>query len=138
MSYKEFSDLSVCPHSPYIDISAHMKIYEYTYCMLIYIYIYTLIYPFPFSIIFFRLLSISLPHGRKVLSKKKAKAQRSQKQNWYGKQKKSQNCRGNYWWCFPSSDCPTFYPPTYSSVAFIINFCLLIIPSFYYLHYQHS
>ena len=42
MSYKEFSDLLVCLHSLYIDISVHMKIYEYTYLYAhIYIHIHT-------------------------------------------------------------------------------------------------
>ena len=42
MPYKEFSDLSVCLHSLYIDISVHMKIYEYTYLYAhIYIHIHT-------------------------------------------------------------------------------------------------
>ena len=125
MSYKEFSGLSVCLHSLYIDISVHMNIYEYTYCMPIYIYIYTLTYPFPFSIIFFHLLFISLPQGRKVLFLEITEGPKIIKQNWCGKRKRCQNCRENYWWCFLLSGCPISY--SYFISSYHIKLCLLII-----------
>ena len=92
MSYKEFSGLSVCLHSLYIDISVHMKIYEYTPLYAhIYIHIHTYM-SFSFIDYIFPPVIYYAPTKQKKYFSEKDPKNKTDVEN----EKKCQNCRGNY------------------------------------------